>query len=34
MQFGIQALNGFFFGLGLILVAFVMKFVFQIGFCG
>ena len=29
-----QTLNGFLFGLGLILVALVMKLLFHIGFCG
>ena len=34
MTFGIQVINGFLFGLGLIIVAFVMKYLFHIGFCG
>ncbi len=34
MQFGIGVVNGFVFGLGMILAAFVMRFVFHIGFCG
>lgn len=29
-----QVVNGFLFGIGLIVAAFVMKFVFHIGFCG
>ncbi len=34
MNFGIQVVNGFCFGAGLILVAFLMKALLHIGFCG
>jgi len=33
MQQGLQVLNGFCFGLGLIVAAFVMRFIFHVGFC-
>lgn len=33
MNYGIQVINGFCFGLGLILIAFVMNYVFHVGFC-
>lgn len=34
MSYGLQVINGFLFGLGLIVVSFVMKFIFHVGFCG
>ncbi len=34
MQFGIGIVNGFVFGVGMIAAAFVMRFVFHVGFCG
>lgn len=29
-----QVVNGFLFGIGLIVAAFVMKWIFHVGFCG
>lgn len=34
MQYAISVANGFCFGLGFILVAFVMKFIFHVGIMG
>ncbi len=34
MAFGITAVNGFLFGIGMIVAAFVMKWIFHVGFCG
>ncbi len=33
MQFGVSVLNGFTFGLGMIIAAFVMRWIFHVGFC-
>ena len=33
MSFLLTTFNGFCFGIGLILAAFIMKFIFHIGFC-
>lgn len=33
MQYGIQVINGFCLGVGLIVAALVMKLLFHIGFC-
>jgi hypothetical protein len=34
MNFGITALNGFLFGFGMIIAAFLMRSLLHIGFCG
>ncbi len=34
MNFGISALQGFCWGIGMILAAFLMKSLLHIGFCG
>lgn len=34
MNFGLAAINGFLFGIGLIIAAFLMKALLKIGFCG
>ena len=34
MNYGLTAVNGFLFGIGLIIAAFLMKALLHIGFCG
>jgi hypothetical protein len=34
MQYGLQVVSGFLWGVGLIVAALVMKLLFHIGFCG
>lgn len=34
MQYGLTVVQGFLFGIGMIVAAFVMKWVFHVGFCG
>jgi hypothetical protein len=34
MNFGIQVINGFLMGIGLIVAAFLMKALLHIGWCG
>jgi hypothetical protein len=34
MNYGLQVINGFLWGTGLIIAAFVFKYVFHTGLCG